>query len=105
PATGTAYSKPQVVPRDSKPAAPVERLHVGIEIIGGILEVKVIAIGRRIRDRRRIVRLYGRGRWRKMKGIARVSIDGGPPLVGEVHWYEATGVGRRELKLKRILRG
>ena len=77
---------------------------MGIEILGGILNVQVIAVGRRIRDRRRIAKLYGRGRWRKLKGIARVRIDGGGPLVAEVHWYEAAGVGRRELKVKRIIR-
>jgi hypothetical protein len=76
---------------------------VGIEILSGILEVRVIAVGRRIRDRKRIVKRYGRGRWRKLKGIARVSVDGGPPLVAEVHWYEAAGVGRRDLKVKRII--
>ena len=40
------------------------------------------------------------GRWRKLKGIARVRLIDGTIHTGEIHWYEAHGVGRRELKIK-----
>ena len=45
-------------------------------------------------------RRYGRGRWRKLKGIARVRLIDGTVHTAEVHWYEAHGIGRRELKIK-----
>jgi hypothetical protein len=47
--------------------------------------------------------MYGRGRWRKRKGIALVRLPDGSEELAEVHWYEATGIGRRELKIKRYL--
>ncbi len=74
-----------------------------IEILGEITEMETIAIGRRIRELPRLRRVYGPGRWRKRRGIARVRVDGGPAFVAEVHWYEAFGIGRKELKIKRIV--
>ena len=74
-----------------------------IELLGPPVEVSVIAVGPGIRERRRLVRAYGRGRWRKLKGFARVRLPTGQIVSAEVHWYEASGIGRRELKIKRIL--
>jgi hypothetical protein len=74
-----------------------------IEIIGDISDVTPIAVGRRIRELPRLQRLYGPGRWRKLKGMALVRVEGGEAFHAEVHWYEASGIGRKELKLKRIL--
>ena len=74
-----------------------------IEIVGDISHIETIAIGRRIRELARLKRVYGPGRWRKLKGVARVRIEGGRPVTAEVHWYQATGVGRKEFKIKRIL--
>jgi hypothetical protein len=74
-----------------------------IEIVGDISHIETIAIGRRIRELPRLKRVYGPGRWRKLKGVTRVRIAGGRQVTAEVHWYEATGVGRREFKIKRIL--
>jgi hypothetical protein len=48
-------------------------------------------------------RIYGRGRWRKRKGIARVRLTSGTVHLAEVHWYEATGIGRKEFKIKHLL--
>jgi hypothetical protein len=62
-----------------------------------------MAVGPAIREIGRLRRRYGRARWRKRKGVARVELDDGSVRLAEVHWYEATGVGRRELKLKRYL--
>ena len=67
------------------------------EIIGNITAVEQIASGRGIRDRRRLQRLYGKGRWRKLKGIAAVRLLDGTIHRAEVHWYEAHGIGRRSL--------
>lgn len=72
------------------------------EIVGVIRQIRTIAVGKRIRELTRLRRAYGPGRWRKRKGIARVRI-GGETVLAEVHWYEASGVGRKEFKIKRIL--
>ena len=73
------------------------------EILGQISEVEIIAVGRSIRGLERLQRLYGRGRWRKLKGIATVRYLDGTIDIVEAHWYEAHGIGRRDLKIKRIL--
>ena len=62
-----------------------------------------IASGRAIRERDRLVRVYGPGRWRKRKGLASVRLQDGTQCRAEIHRYEAHGVGRREFKVKRIL--
>jgi len=74
------------------------------EIIGPIREVETIAVAHSIRDRARLRRLYGRGRWRKRKRFAMVRLADGFVSEAELHWYEATGVGRREVRVKRLLR-
>jgi hypothetical protein len=51
----------------------------------------------------RLRKFYGRGRWRKRKGVARVRLEDGEVRLAEVHWYEAHGIGRKELKIKRYL--
>ena len=63
----------------------------------------MIASGRGVRLRRELERKYGRGRWRKMKGIALVELPDGTIHKAEIHWYEAHGVGRKEFKIKRLL--
>lgn len=74
------------------------------EIIGSLRDVQTIASGRSIRHLTRLRRAYGRGRWRKRKAFAAVRLADGFACEAEVHWYEATGIGRRELKIKRIVR-
>lgn len=73
------------------------------EIIGEITDVETIAVGSKIREITRLRRVYGRGRWRKLKGVARVRLSNGRIRLAEVHWYEAHGVGKREIKRKRYL--
>jgi len=73
------------------------------EIISEITDEEVIAIGSSIRDLHRIRKLYGDGRWRKMKGIAVVQLSNGRIRKAEIHWYEAHGIGRKEFKRKRYL--
>jgi len=70
------------------------------EIIGDITAIEPIALGRGIRDRRRLQRSYGKGRWRKLRGIATVRLVDGTIHTAEVHWYEAHGIGRKEYELK-----
>lgn len=73
------------------------------ELIGEIADVEVIATGRGIRELRRLTKRYGAGRWRKMKGRAMVRLSSGRVRLAEIHWYEAHGIGRKELKRKRYL--
>ncbi|HJQ35057.1 MAG TPA: hypothetical protein VJ866_23100 [Pyrinomonadaceae bacterium] len=70
------------------------------EIIGEITEVETITVGNSIRELARLRRQFGRGRWRKMKGVATVRLPGGRIRRVELHWYEAHGVGRRKMKIK-----
>jgi hypothetical protein len=72
-------------------------------IIGEISRVETFATGSSIREVARLRKLYGRGRWRKRKGIARVRLNDGTVALAEVHWYEASGVGKFEFKIKRFL--
>ena len=59
--------------------------------------------GPRIRELPRLRRLYGNGRWRKMKGGARIRLKDGRVRLAELHWYEAHGIGKKEFKRKRYL--
>ena len=72
------------------------------EIIGNIKAVEIIAIGGRIHDIMRLQKQYGPGRWRKLKGIATIQLANGNTCQAEVHWYEAHGIGRRKMKIKRL---
>ena len=73
------------------------------EIIGEISQVETIATTSGIRELPRLRKFYGRGRWRKRKGIAEVRLAAGDLVMAEVHWYEATGIGKREFKIKRLI--
>jgi hypothetical protein len=74
-----------------------------VEIIGAIDNIETIAVGNAIRDRARLRQQYGPGRWRKLKGTALVRLADGSVRRAEVHWYEAYGIGRKKLKIKRFL--
>jgi hypothetical protein len=73
------------------------------EVVGQIEQVEMFATGSGIRELPRLRKIYGRGRWRKRKGVATVRLSDGTIRLAELHWYEATGIGRKELKLKRYL--
>ena len=73
------------------------------EIIDEIEEIETIAVAGRIRDIMRLRKQYGFGRWRKMKGVAKVRLQSGNIRKAELHWYEAHGIGRKKLKIKRLL--
>jgi hypothetical protein len=70
------------------------------ELLGPIRDPETIATGRELRELRRLRRRYGPGRWRKRKGTARVRLLDGTVHRAEIHWYEAHGIGRREMKIK-----
>lgn len=73
------------------------------EIVGDIDNVETIAVGGRIRDIMRLRKQFGSGRWRKLKGIAAVRLANGRVRMAEVHWYEAHGIGKRKMKIKRFI--
>ena len=73
------------------------------EIISEITEIEPIAIGRSIRDLARLSKQYGSGRCRKLKGMALVRLANGRIRRAELHWYEAHGIGKKEIKRKRYV--
>jgi len=76
---------------------------MNFEIAGQITAVETIAVGRRIRLLPLLRKRYGPGRWRKLKGTAPVRLDDGTIRLAEVHWFEAHGIGRRIMRIKRFL--
>ncbi len=73
------------------------------EIIGQITEIETIAIGSSIRELPQLRARFGQGRWRKRKGVANVRLSDGTIRLAEVHWYEAHGIGKVRMKIKRYL--
>jgi hypothetical protein len=73
------------------------------DIISDITDIETMAINRGIREVERLRKHYGAGRWRKRKGRATVRLPDGTARVVELHWYEATGIGRKEYKIKHFL--
>jgi len=76
---------------------------VFFEICGDLGDVETFAIGKSIRELPRLQKIYGKGRWRKRKGFADVRLPNGTIRKLELHWYEVSGVGKKELKIKRFL--
>ena len=73
------------------------------ELIGKITDIETIAVGNSIRDIARLKKMYGAGRWRKLKGRGMIRLPDGTIIEAELHWYEAHGIGRREIKVKDLL--
>ena len=73
------------------------------EVVGVITDVEIIAVNTSIRDLPRLQRVYGRGQWRKLKGKARVRFADGTECDAEVHRYADYDIGKREMKIKRLL--
>jgi len=73
------------------------------EIVGEIYAVETFASGSGIKELVRLRKQYGKGRWRKRKGITTVRLPEGRLFISEIHWYEATGIGKKEFKIKRLL--
>ena len=73
------------------------------EIISEITDVQIIAVNLSIRELGDLRARFGGKRWRKLKGVALVRFANGVVERAEIHWYEAHGIGKRKLKIKRIL--
>ena len=76
---------------------------MNFEIVSEITQIQPIAVNRQIRDLARLRKMYGKGRWRKLKGVAQVRLRSGRIRLAELHWYEAHGIGRKEMKRKLYL--
>ena len=76
---------------------------MNFRIVGEVEHAQTFAVGRAIRELRRLEKIYGKGRWRKRKGLAYVELANGAIRRAELHWYEATGIGKREFKIKRYV--
>jgi len=76
---------------------------MGFKVLSDISSMKVIALGKSIRTLAKLEKLYGRGRWRKLKGRAIVELPDGTVAIAELHWYEAHGIGRKDMKIKRLV--
>jgi hypothetical protein len=81
----------------------IEDAGVDFDIVSEITGIETIARGTGIREVARLRKRYGQGRWRKRKGYAEVRLGRGEIVHAELHWYEATSIGRREFKIKRLL--
>lgn len=73
------------------------------DIIDDVAEIETIATGSGIRELNRLRKTYGHGNWRKMKGITRIRLPSGKIRLAEIHWYEAHGIGKKEIKRKKYL--
>jgi len=73
------------------------------EIIGKITNIETIAVGSRILILSLLRKQYGKGRWRKLKGVATVRLFDGTIRLAEVHWFEAHGIGKKKMRIKRFL--
>jgi hypothetical protein len=76
---------------------------VRFEVLGDIEDIQRIAAGPNVKVRALLRKAHGAGRWRKLKGIAMVRLANGQVRRVELHWYEAHGIGRRDLKIKRYV--
>jgi len=75
----------------------------GLKIRGSVLDEQIIAVRGAVRTLGRLSKAYGIGRWRKLKGRAHVELPDGSVALAEVHWYQAHGIGRRDMKIRRFL--
>ena len=76
---------------------------MNFEIVGEISNIEIIAVGNSIRILPLLRKQYGQGRWRKLKGIATVRLFNEEIRLAEVHWFEAHGIGKKKMRIKRFL--
>ena len=76
---------------------------MNFEVVGRVSDVETIAVGTSIRILPVLRKRFGSGRWRKRKGIAQVRIADGTIRLAELHWFEAHGIGKRFMRIKRYL--
>lgn len=73
------------------------------EIVGEITDVEIIATSNSIRILPILRKRYGAGRWRKLKGTARVRLSNGELRQAEMHWFEAHDICKKKMRIKRFL--
>lgn len=78
-------------------------MQINFKLVSEIEDIETIAEGKGIRDRRQLEKLYGKGSWKKKKGLAAIEIETGEVLWAELHWYECHGRGRVRMRIKRFL--
>jgi len=76
---------------------------VKFDIISPMEAIEIIAVGTNIRDLAYLQKMHGSGRWRKLKGIAQIRLPNGRIRRVELYWYEAHGIGRKDIKIKRYV--
>ena len=76
---------------------------MNFRIVGTLTSIETFAVGGSIRELERLKRHHGKGRWRKRKGECYVRLSDGTVRLAELHWYEASGIGKKEFKIKRYL--
>jgi hypothetical protein len=79
------------------------RVMITFEVVGSLTDIETIAIGSAIRELSALQERFGHGRWRKLKGVARIRLPDGTVRLAELHWYEAHGIGRHRMKIKCFL--
>jgi hypothetical protein len=72
-------------------------------IVSEITSIENIAVSGQIKNLRRLRRVHGGKRWRKVKGSAYIELNNGEVRLAELHWYQAHGIGKKEIKVKRLL--
>jgi hypothetical protein len=78
-------------------------IYIEFEVLGPITNRRTIAVGNRIRELNRLVTMYGRDHWRKMSGEAVIELKNGNIYYAEIHWYEAHGIGMKDMGVKKFL--
>ena len=73
------------------------------QLLGDVKDIEPIAVNLSIRERKNLKARFGGRRWRKLKGVGLVRFPNGEVRRAELHWYEAHGVGRRKMKVKRVV--
>lgn len=73
------------------------------DVVDEITHIEIIAVSHNIRILPILQKQYGRGRWRKLKGHATVKLRNGDIRRAEIHWFEAHGIGKKKMRIKRFL--
>ena len=74
------------------------------QVVSLITNREMIATGNSIQEINRLRKIYGKGNWKKVKGICRVKLEDKSIYKAEVHWYESHGIGRKEMKIKLFIK-
>jgi hypothetical protein len=73
------------------------------KIFPPILNQETIARGNSIRELQTLRKRFGGENWRKLKGEVEVELVNGEIRLAEIHWYECHGIGKKKMKIKRLL--